>query len=78
MPKANTVTQIEHEIESLPLAERKKLLSWMQRTLHVSATMEEKRKRLTDAVNRVYASEDAGVDKHLINAQLSSLERDEW
>lgn len=78
MPKVNTVAHIEHEIESLPLAQRKELLSWMQRTLRVSAGMEAQRKKLTDAVNRVYGSEDVGVDKHLIKAQLASLERDEW
>ncbi len=78
MPKAITLTKIEHEIEALRPADQTKLFDWLGRVIKKAKPEKSGRTGITEQINKVYATEPSDLDRRLLNAQLASLEREEW
>ncbi len=78
MPKATTITKIEHDIEALPSTDQAKLFDWLNKFLRKSHHMKKGRRGITEQINKVYANEPSELDRRVLNAQLASLEREEW
>lgn len=75
MPKESASSKIENEIETLPTTEQLKLFDWLGKRLvkrAKPATLG--RKRITEKINKVYASESPELDPSLVDAQLASIE----
>ena len=85
MSKSMAITQIERQIEELPVVEQIKMLERMVRHLRqlllsqsVASASQTQRKRLTELLNHVYKAETSGLDKQLAHAQIAALGPDDW
>jgi hypothetical protein len=85
MSKTMAITQIERQIEELPVVEQLKMLERMVRHLRqlllsqsVVSASQTQRKRLTEQLNHVYKVEASRLDKQFAHAQIAVLALDDW
>ena len=80
-----TVNQIEQQIEALPPVEQimmlERIVCHLKQLLlaqPIATTPKTKHKGIAEKLNQVYKTETSLLDPHLLNAQLTSIGRDEW
>ena len=85
MPRSMAINQIEQQIEALPPVEQIMMLERIVRHLKqlllaqpATATPLKERKGIAEKLNQVYKTETSRLDSQLINAQCTSVSRDEW
>lgn len=86
MSKSMTVNQLEHQIETLPLAEQIRMLEKLVRNLKqclvpsplTSKTSMPKSANITEQLNSIYAEENSHLNSHFVHAQSVTLAKDEW
>lgn len=80
------ITQLEHQIESLSLAEQIRMLEKLVQNLkqvvapngNAANTPALKSSAITKQLNQIYLKADSGLELHLIHAQTATLARDDW
>lgn len=80
------VTQLEHQIESLSLAEQIRMLEKLVQNLkqivtptaHVANSTALKSSAITKQLNKIYVEVDSALDHPFIHAQSATLARDDW
>lgn len=85
MSKSMTISEIEHQIKNLPQADQIMMLERIVHNLKMTLVNPDithlpkaECKRLTEQLNRIYSVEESQLDCHFINAQIKSIDRDEW
>ena len=85
MSKSMTVSEIEHQIKNLPQADQIIMLERIVHNLKKTIVNPEKIrvskaecKGLTEQLNRIYSDEESQLDCHFINAQIKSIDCNEW
>ena len=85
MSKAMSISEIEHQIKNLPQADQIKMLERIVRNLKktivnpdIKRLPKAECKGLTEQLNRIYSVEESRLDCHFINAQIKSIDRDDW
>ena len=84
MPRSMAINQIEQQIEALPPVEQIMMLERIVRHLKqlllaqpATATPLKECKEIAEKLNQVYKTT-TRLDSQLINAQCTSVSRDEW
>lgn len=85
MSKSIAITQIEQQIEALPPIEQIMMLERIARHLKhllsaqpIAATPRAECKGIAVKLNQVYKDETSHLDSQLLNAELTSIGRDDW
>ena len=80
-----TINKLEQQIEALPPVEQVMMLERIVRQLKqlllaqpIAVTPRTECKGIAEKLNQVYKTETSLLDPHLLNAQLTSIGRDEW
>ena len=85
MSKSLTISEIEHQIKNLPQADQIKMLERIVHNLKktlanpdITRLPKAECKGLTEQLNRIYLVEESQLGCHFINAQIKSIDRDDW
>ena len=85
MSKFMTVSEIEYQIKNLPQADQiimlERIVHNLKKKIVNPVKIREPKvecKGLTEQLNRIYSDEESQLDCHFINAQIKSIDWNEW